>query len=205
MQTKFSRLNTIKMALFAIALGGLLAGCATRGPVIRSDHDRSVNFAALKTFGFPEQTGTDRGGYATLVTSHFKEAIKREMAVRGYTYAETDADMLINFYSESHDRTRVYPSATGRLGVYYGRPWYGWYSAWPFYYPYLYDDVSVVQYKSGVFKIDAVDPKRQQTIWEASTEERLSEQSLDNPQPTIARLVTEMFKKVPHGAAARSP
>jgi Domain of unknown function (DUF4136) len=181
-----------------VALAIVLVGCATKGPAIRSDHDRSVDFAALKTFGFPAQTGTDRGGYATLITSHFKEAIKREMTVRGYTYTDTNPDMLVNFYSESKDKTRVYshPDPYFMGGFRYGRPRYGWYSAWPFY----FDDVDVVNYTAGTLKLDVVDPKRQQTIWEAQVEERLSEQAQDSPQPMISRLVTAMFAKFPRGA-----
>jgi hypothetical protein len=178
----------------------VLSGCAETRPVIRSDYDHGVDFAGLRTFGFPAQTGTDRGGYATLVTSHFKEAIKREMTVRGYTYAETNPDMVVNFYSESRDKTQVYAYPDASLGFRYGRPRYGWYSAWPFY----YDDINVVSYKAGTLKIDVVDPKRQQTIWEATVEERLSDQAQDNPQPTISRLVTEMFTKFPRGAGTRS-
>jgi hypothetical protein len=174
-----------------------LAGCQT-APRVRTDFDRGANFAQLRTFGFPAQTGTDRGGYSTLVTSHFKNAITGEMNARGLTYADANPDVVVNFYSEARDKTRVYSTPFPQVGVYYGRPrYYGWYSAWPIW----HDDVNVVQYKAGTFKIDVVDPKRQQTIWEASVEERLSEQSLDNPQPNIARLVTEMFRKFPRSAA----
>ena len=77
------------------------------------------------------------------------------------------------------------------------RPQYGWYSAYPF-----YSDVDVVSYTAGVLKIDVIDAKREQTIWEAHVEERLTEKAQDNPQPTIARLVTAMFARFPHGASA---
>jgi hypothetical protein len=185
----------------------VFAGCGSKGPVIRSDYDRTVDFAALHTFGFPPKTGTDRGGYATLVTSHFKEAIKREMTVRGFTFAETNPDILVNFYSEAYDKTEVYSHPSGYMGLGYGYPGYGfpgygyprygWYSAYPF-----YGDVDVVSYTQGVLKIDAVDAKREQTIWEAHVEERLTDKAQDNPQPTIARLVTAMFAKFPYGASA---
>ena len=47
--------------------------------------------------------------------------------------------------------------------------------------------------------MDVVDAKRQQTIWEASAEERLTDTAIDNPQPNISRLVTELFRKYPRG------
>jgi len=197
----------------------LLSACAAKGPTVRTDFDRGVNFETYRTFGFPAATGTDRGGYATLVTSYFKDAVKREMAVRGYEYAETDPELVVNFYSDARDKIDVVSrpgSLTGYgygYGYYgwpapyygyprYGYPRYGWYSSWPF-----YDDIDVVHYTAGTFKLDVVDTKRQQAVWEARVEERLSEQSQDNPQPNIARLVTEMFRKFPRGAtnAAATP
>jgi hypothetical protein len=203
---QISRL-TFKATSIALLTACALAGCASKGPPIRADYDRGVDFSALHTFGFPAQTGTDRGGYATLITSHFKEAIKREMTVRGYTFTATDPDMLINFYSEARDKTKVYSHPTPLMGMGYGYggygyggygyPRYGWYSAWPF-----YGDVDVVSYTAGTLKIDVVDPKREQTIWEASVEEQLTDKAQDNPQPTISRLVTSMFAKFPYGASA---
>jgi len=198
----------------------LLSACAAKGPTVRADFDRGVDFNAYRTFGFPAATGTDRGGYATLVTSYFKDAVKREMAVRGYEYTETNPELVVNFYSEARDKIDVVsrPGSLTGFGYgygYYGAPWpyyggyprygyprYGLYSSWPF-----YDDIDVVHYKAGTFKLDVVDTKRQQAVWEARVEERLSEQSQDNPQPNIAYLVTEMFRKFPRGAttAALSP
>ena len=62
--------------------------------------------------------------------------------------------------------------------------------------------MDVVSYTAGLLKVDVVDPNRQQTIWEASVEERLTDKAQDNPQATISRLITAMFAKFPHGAAA---
>ena len=47
-----------------------------------------VNFASYQTFGFPEQTETDRGGYSTLITSYFKQAVRQQMETRGYQYVD---------------------------------------------------------------------------------------------------------------------
>jgi hypothetical protein len=205
--------------LFGLSLAAIfLSACASKGPTVRADFDRGVDFNAYRTFGFPATTGTDRGGYSTLITSYFKEAVKREMSVRGYEYTDTEPQLIVNFYSEARDKTEVVsrPGAfTGYgYGYYgYGGPWprygygyprygyprYGMYSSWPF-----YNDIDVVNYTSGIFKLDVVDAKREQAIWEARVEERLSEESQDNPQPNIAHLVTEMFRKFPRGAAANA-
>lgn len=189
------------------AVLALLTACATqRGPLIRSDYDRTVDFSAYQTFGFPDNMGTDRGGYTTLVTSHFKDAVRREMTLRGYTYSESAPQLLVNFYQESRDRTRIY-SYPG-----WGPPWWGWghgfyrprygfYSAWPFF----YDDLEVVQYRTGTIRVDVIDAARKQVVWEASAEEQLTDAAQDNPQPMIARLVTELFRKFPRSGSTASP
>lgn len=181
----------------AIAIAALMvAGCAAPRPRVHSDFNRATDFAAYRTFGFPPQTGTDRGGYATLVTTYFKDALKREMSARGYSFAEMQPDLLVNFYSETSEKTEVYgyPSFGTEFGwgLHRGRPRYGFYSAWPF-----YSDVDAVQYTSGKIKVDVIDAKLQQTVWEATAEERLSDQAQDNPQPNIARLIEEIFRKFP--------
>jgi hypothetical protein len=67
------------LALCAVALAAL-AGCATTsGPDIRANSAPDANFTSYGTFGFPDQTGTDRGGYSTLVTSYFKAAVRDQM------------------------------------------------------------------------------------------------------------------------------
>src|SRR5688500_16632669 len=60
-----------------------LAGCATTaGPDVTVDYDRTADLASYKTYGFPEDVGTDRAGYSTLVTGYFKDAVNREMQRR---------------------------------------------------------------------------------------------------------------------------
>lgn len=200
------RISRITLRVVGLTLTAvLLSACAAKGPLVRSDFNKSVDFGAYRTFGFPPATGTDRGGYATLVTTYFKDAVRREMSVRGYEYSETKPDLLVNFYSEARDKTEVTsrPGALTGFGYYgYGRPRfgyprYGWYSNWPFY----DSDIDVVNYKAGTFKLDVIDAQKEQTIWEARVEERLTEASQESPQPNIARLVTEMFRKYPRGAA----
>ena len=65
------------LAITAVA-ALLLAGCAS-GPKIRSDAASNVNFSSYKTFSFIAEPATDKAGYTTLVTQHFKDAISAEM------------------------------------------------------------------------------------------------------------------------------
>src|SRR5688572_633865 len=105
-----------KMVSILALTAALLAGCATtRAPDTRVDYDKSTDFAVYRTFGFPAETGTDRGGYSTLVTSYFKDAVTRAMEARGYQYAEERPDLLVNFFMNTTERTE-YRSSRGGAG-----------------------------------------------------------------------------------------
>ncbi|HEX4972660.1 MAG TPA: DUF4136 domain-containing protein [Steroidobacteraceae bacterium] len=172
----------------------MLAGCATTGtPDIRVNQAPDANFTSYSTFGFPEQTGTDRGGYSTLVTSYFKAAVRDQMEQRGYHYVDENPDLLVNFYAKVHERTEVRqdPSFSAAYGYYGYR--YGLYSAWPF-----YDDaVRTVTYPVGTANIDVVDAHRKQMIWEGVAQGVVSDEDMDHPQQSISRIVTQVFARYP--------
>ena len=96
------------LLLFVLAL--LLAACST-GPTVRSERDASAVFSGYATFGFFDPLGTDRAGYESLVTQALKTATRREMEARGYRYAESGADLLVNFNAQLAERTDVQPRA----------------------------------------------------------------------------------------------
>jgi Domain of unknown function (DUF4136) len=181
------------LALCACALA-MLAGCATTTtPDIHVNSAPDANFTSYGTFGFPDQTGTDRGGYSTLVTSYFKAAVRDQMEQRGYHYVDENPDLLVNFYAKVHERTEVRqdPSFSTAYGYYGYR--YGLYSAWP-----LYDDsVRTVTYPVGTANIDVVDAHKKQMIWEGVAQGVVSDEDMDHPQQSIARVVTQLFARYP--------
>lgn len=176
-----------------------LAGCATTGgPKYRIDYDRSTDLNAFSTYGFPDEVGTDRAGYSTLITTYFKDAVNREMQERGFRYEEKDPDLLVNFFANVRNVTDVRSTPRYSLGYgYYGYR-YGLYGAWPFY----HDDVDTVHYKVGTANIDIVDAERMQLIWEGVAEGRITREDMRDPQAAIDRVVTELFQRFPGSAAA---
>ena len=184
-----------RLSTFLLVLAGALAlaSCST-GPKTRTDYDHKADFSAYRTFGFPEQTGTDRGGYSTLVTGHFKEATRRNMEARGYRFTDQNPDLLVNFFANVKDRTSVEssPSVYGGYGYYGYR--YGLYTAWPLYQP---RDVQTVHYKYGTANIDIADAKKKQLVWEGVAEGELSSKALEDPQNTIDTVVDKLFEKFP--------
>src|SRR5690606_22442723 len=173
----------------------LLTGCATsrRAPDIRVNSAPGADFSQYSTFGFPEQTGTDRGGYSTIVTSHFKKAISEQMQLRGYRYVDENPELLVNFFANARERTEIRsrPSASMAYGYYGYR--YGLYGVWPLY----MSDVDVVTYPVGTANIDIVDARQKQLIWEGVAQGRIRDADMENPGETIANVVRLLFERFP--------
>jgi hypothetical protein len=181
------------LAVCAVALAAL-AGCASSPTAdIRVHAAPDANLSQYATFGFPDQTGTDRGGYSTLITSYFKAAVRDQMEQRGYHYVDENPDLLVNFYAKVHERTEVRsdPAYSAAYGYYGYR--YGLYGAWP-----LYDnDVRTVTYPIGTANIDVVDAHKKEMIWEGVAEGRLHDADMNNPRDAISRVVTQVFAHFP--------
>jgi Domain of unknown function (DUF4136) len=171
----------------------LVASCATnKAPPTRVDYDRKADFSVYRTYGFPKETGTDRGGYSTLVTSYFKSSVSTAMEARGYKYSEDHPDLLVNFYMNTRERTELRPSASPTAGYgYYGYR-YGLYNAWP-----MYDEDRTVTYKVGTINVDIVDAEKKQLIWEGVSEGRMSNEAMANPKVTVNAVVTELMRQYP--------
>lgn len=170
----------------------LLAACAT-GPKVRSDAAPDTNFNRYKTFSFMAEPATDKAGYATLVTQHFKAAIRNEMTALGYQYSENNADLLINFNSNVETRTdvRSTPTASVHYGYYNYRR--GVYAGFPLF----ANDVDTIRYKYGTVNIDVVDAAKKQLIWEGVSEGTLKRSDLEQPKEAIATVVKLIFQQYP--------
>ncbi|MEO6080194.1 MAG: DUF4136 domain-containing protein [Steroidobacteraceae bacterium] len=187
------------MRKFIIPLAlALFAACAT-GPRVRVDRDPSANFAAYRTYNFAPELGTDRAGYSTIITGHFKRAVSREMEARGYTLSESP-NLLVNFFTSVRDRTSVQNTPV-IVGVDYYRYRNGLYVAWPLY----HDDVTTTQYQVGTASVDVVEAARKQLVWEGMAEGRLSRRAQKDPGLAIDNAVKEIFERYPARAGSASP
>ncbi len=191
-----NKLKRFGLALTAAAVL-LLAGCAT-GPKVRTDTAANINFTGYKTFAFMPEPATDKAGYATLVTQHFKDAITAEMTALGYQYSEHNADLLVNFNSNVENRTdvRSTPSASIHYGYYHYRR--GIYAGFPLY----TTEVDTIRYKYGTVNIDVVDAAQKQLIWEGISEGTLKKSDLDQPKAAIAKVVALIFQQYPTRAGS---
>lgn len=169
-----------------------LAACAS-GPTVRADQDPDADFSRYRSYGFVDQSGTDRAGYSTLVTTHFKTAIRREMEARGYVYTEENPDLLVNFFTSMQERSDTRSTQGIFLGTQYYRNRFGVYTAWPLY----SRDVETTNYQVGTASVDVVDAARKQLIWEGVAEGRITSEARENPGAAIADAVGDIFGKYP--------
>jgi len=182
----------MRKVLMVLAAAALIGGCAsTRAPNTRIDYDKKADFSVYRTYGFPKETGTDRGGYSTLVTSYFKNSVSTALDARGYKYVEEKPDLLVNFYMNTHERTESTPDPLFSSYGYYGYR-RGLYSPWP-----MYDDNRVVTYKVGTINVDIVDAEKKQLVWEGISEGRLSDEAMANPKVTVNAVVTDLMRQYP--------
>lgn len=191
--------NYRRVLTASVTLTVFLAGCVA-GPSIRSDYDRSADFASYRTYNFASELGTDRAGYSTIITSHFKRSVGKELEARGYRSAESNPDLLVNFFVDITERTDVRRSPPATFGVgYYGYR-YGLYTAWPLYSA----DVRTVRYKTGTANIDVIDAQRRQLVWEGIAEGRVTDEALEHPGAAIESVVAEIFERFPATAGSAS-
>ncbi|MEO0424203.1 MAG: DUF4136 domain-containing protein [Pseudomonadota bacterium] len=184
----------MKRAIALVALSTILLGACASGPSYRTDYDSSANFATYKTYGFFDELGTDQAGYSSLITQHFKNALRREMDALGYTYSQNEPDLLVNFFAnaeqKSEVRTRQTPTpAVTRFGYYGYRR--GLYATYPLY----TTEVETVNYQTGTANIDLVDRASNQLVWEGVAEGRLSREAMSNPRPVIDAIVAELIAR----------
>jgi hypothetical protein len=166
---------------------------------VRSNFDKATDFSQYKTFGFATPLGTDREGYQTIVSQHLKTATRRELEARGFKYADTSPQLLVNFNAKLSDKLRAETVPSASVGM--GRGYYGYrsgyYSAWP-----MYDETVVTSYTEGTLNIDLVDAARKQMVWEGVAVGSVSEKAQTNLQPAVESVVTAIFKKFPVAAPA---
>lgn len=190
-----SRLGAAACLLAAI----FLAGCAT-GPQLRTAAAPGVDLGAYRTFSFFPQLSTDRAGFHTLVSRQLVFSTRREMEVRGFTFVEdpTEADLLINFYTDVAEQFRVRSTMQHWHGPSYWHhrrgfydPWRG-HRHWP-----THTSVDVQQFTEGTLSVDLVDSARNMLVWEGVATKRITQRTLNDLGPALDDAVHRMFERFP--------
>lgn len=182
--------RTARTALFACLLT-VVAACQSQAPTIRSEAAPGVDFVAYKSFDFMTPLSTDQNGYSTLTTGHLKDAVKRELVLRGYTQTAEKPDILVNFSVST--RESVSSGSSPRVGVSYG----GWSGGGHGMGIGMSTGGGVESHTEGTLTIDLVDRAANRLVWTGSAEGRLPRDAASRRQAIIDSAVRAIFAKYP--------
>jgi len=189
-----ARSTALTKAAGTLILVVLLASCAS-GPDIRVDYDRSVDFSGYKTYDYFRPMSIESKNYTSLIGDHFRDAIDREMTLKGYVKS-SNPDLLINVSAIINDKTRVTQSPSMHQPYYGYRT--GFYDPW---YGYGYGtETHVRQYSEGTVNLDIVDPKLKRMVWEGVAIGTITEKKRKNARQVISNGVGLVFERYPFRA-----
>ena len=165
------------MRLFrVIGLLSVILSCGIAfGANVKTDYDRSFDFARLRTFTFRSEWKRDRNAN-TLVDNRIEDALKRDLEARGFRYVpDGPADFVVAYYT--HEREKVEPTSIG-----YGMP-YRWRWGWgPAFWTRYYTEGSVL--------VDFVTQSDRQLVWRGRVTNTVS--GLDESKKQIDKGVKEL-------------
>src|SRR3984893_10509735 len=124
------------MRVFRLTIAGALimvAVSAAFGMSVKSDYEKSFDFAQLHTFAFKtDRASNDPLSTNTLEAGRIQSALAAQLEANGFTQATGNPDFIVAFYSRTKEKTQVQTTAGfgpgpgagfGRFG--YGRG-FGW-------------------------------------------------------------------------------
>ena len=191
--------STLRIAAAAIAVGFLVAGCAS-GPDIRADYDKSADFGKYRTYGFVAPAPGDTTQFKSLSQQAMQSAAAREMESRGYTRSD-NPDLAINFKGKLEEKTDIQSTPAPMYGAGWG--YGGWYGA-P-YGGYGGTEVTTHRYKVGTLVMDVVDRAKRQVVFQGGVESVVTKEMLANREAAIAGAVQHIFSKYPFVAGQSAP
>ena len=183
-----SRLNL----LFILITLVFITACSS--PLkVTSDFDNSVDFTKYKTYGF-YQLQDKSGAVSQLNQNRIIDAVKKQMAAKGFTESETNPDVLVNVVAYLKERQQVTANTN-----YYG---YGGY-----YRPYAWGGgmasgtttYSTYNYHDGTLMIDVIDAAKKQLVWQGVGNKEIDKPN-KNPDQKINEAVTKIMASFPPGA-----
>jgi len=178
----------------AILLLAFLSACAT-GARIETMQAPGVDLSSYERFAFVDPLGTDRAGYASLISRQLKFSTRRELEELGLTFVEdaTTADLLVNFHAHLDERIRTREVMEPYMGPTFYDYRYGFYSPWPAY----GTRTEVDQVTEGTLVVDLIDAERNEMVWEGSARNTVTERTRRNAASLIDETVARMFESFP--------
>jgi hypothetical protein len=170
----------MKAFRISLVLGLLLTTGIAYGRNVKTDFDRSFDFGRLRTFAFKDQDRRDGTLLRenALVDRRIREALRRDLEARGFTYApDGQADFLVAYYARQKERVEL-------DNVGYGMP-HRWRWGWG-------SDIWTRYYQEGSVVVDFIDPVSNQLVWRGRVTDTVK--GLDESDKQINKGVDELVK-----------
>ena len=178
------------LGLAALFLAGLANAASTPTlPEVTTRYDHSVDFSAYRTFAFFEPLAIEAAGYEPVVAKTMKAAARAEMEKRGYVYAETGADLLVNLSGKLAKQLEVKQVESVAPPVYFTFR-QGYYSDWS-----EPNQAEVTEYTEGTINVDLIEAKGKKLVWEGVAIGRATKKTKRNREATLTAAVAEIFSK----------
>jgi hypothetical protein len=183
----------------ALMLLLMLAACAT-GPAIYTTSAPDADLTRYQRFSFVDPLGTDRAGYASIVSQQLTFSTRRELELRGLEFVDNadQADLLVNFFGHLDEQIRTRQVADPFYGPSFYDFRYGFYNPWPTY----SISTEVQQFSQGTLVIDLIDARTNQMVWEGTARNEVTEKSRREAASRLDAAVKRIFEEFPLSAAA---
>ena len=164
---------------FIVLLSLFVTSCGT--VQVSTDYDRSANFATYKTYSY-HQKGLDKLKVNDLDKKRLLTSIDAQMAAKGFTKVNSDADLVVNLLTSTKEQVSVNNNNWG-----YGP--YGYYGGY-------YGGNSISSYQAGTIVIDIIDDKKNVLVWQGVGSD-LNLSNISAKAERIPKAIEEILTKFP--------
>jgi hypothetical protein len=176
------------MKKIAFVLTGILLLLAGRvsAQQVKTDYDRSANFAQYKTYSWEHVKTQD-----PLDTDRIKSAVNSALAEKGWTQVDSGGDVSVVAIEMTHNQQTLNTFYDGFGG--------GW--GWRRFGGGGFGEATTTTetYKVGTLVVDLFDTKTKKLLWRSTSSDTLSNNSEKNIK-NLDKGVEKMFKKFPPGS-----
>ena len=159
------------------------------------NYDRGANFASYKTYQWVELPGPGGTVPDQLIDRDIKRAVDEQLAQKGLTRVEKDADLKVAYHAVIHEEKGINLSGFGNGGG----PWGGGWGGGPFG---GWGSGTVTGQTStipvGMLLIDMYDPAKKQLIWRGDASKTIDlNKDPDKNYKNLQKAMAKLFKNYP--------
>jgi len=166
--------------LFALLAGTLLAGCS--GIDVATDYNQEWNFSSYKTYDWvavKSPSLVDPVLETPLLESRVKNAVERELGIKGFERSEEDPDFFISYHVGTKSQVDV-----STCGYHYPASSHCWGG-----------EVESYAYSEGTLVLDFIDSAEEELVWRGTAKGALYDD--DDAKEVLNQAVVKILKDFP--------